>query len=1844
MQKISAKKIGIALFSALMVIAALVAAWLWENSENFNIGADNRQTAEIVKVEEPAVSKIADGKIVPQPLKVLFSNNIAPASLINAEVKSGIEMYPSLRGTWKFETASILTFVPESDWMPGSEYEVVLKKSILAPGAELKKDSFSFKAPKFSGKKIEAEFYEDPRNRRNKAAEAGFEFSYPLQEESIKAAVSVASVNGQKYDFTYKLGDNNRKLYIISSPLKIGAEENFVIIRVAGVKNSYNGKALSRPVEAKVAIPGIASFFNIKSITTEIVKNKQHNDEPQQILKINFTTKVDPAKLQEYLQVFYSAAPCYELKDKLAKLGNNWNKLEGITPLEMRFVEQPKPESSSYWFRYDLQKRGQCLLTVVKKGLSSVDDFMMTTDAVQLLPAADYPLEAKVAYSGAVISLKGNPQLQFMARGVKELQVKLARIESNDLNNLVTQTGGQFASPYFLNYNFNEYNMAQIFERKIPLNMQNPAEINYATLDLKPYLGKQKGIFIVLLKGMYDENNFSPEDRRLIVVTDLGLVVKDNLDRSHDVFVASISGEKPVAGATVEVLGKNGLSVVNTKTDRDGHAKLPDLSGFENEKQPVAYKVSLNGDVSYLPFDRYDLRVNYSRFAVEGIYVPDDKPDGLNAYIFSDRGIYRPGEKVNLGIILRQNNLDVPQHLPLEIEIINPRGDTAATGKLISSAEGLMEYAYDIPAGAETGYYNLTLYRKDEKQGNVYIASSYFRVEEFEADTMKMKLEFEGKAAKGWIDSEDVSVKAVLTNLYGNPAIGHQIKAAYNLYSSNFYFDKYAGYTFTDPLKKQDNSAVRPQKEQLAEVTTDGAGEAVFKIDLAKYAKGTYRLTINADGMEAGSGRGVSAQIGAFVSPNKYLIGYKSDGSLQNIAKNSGRSVDLIAVNPDLEKIAQDNLLLQIKKRDYISNLVEMPNGTYKYQVVPQEKLIKEEKIMLPAEGYKLQLDTAAAGEFAAYLQDGEKTVSKIEYQVAAAQNAVMAIDKDAQLIVKLNKEEYNSGDTIEMEIAAPYSGYGLITIERDDVYAYKWFKAENTNVKQMIKLPDDVEGNAYVNVAWFRSLDSDEIFMSPLSYAVVPFAINRSAREVKIDLDIPQKVRPGDKLTVKYKTSMPAQMIIWGVNEGILQVADYQTPSPLNFFMKKKALRVITAQIMDMIMPDAAIARFIKAPGGGMARKMMKAMAAEMAMNSNPFARRLNKPVAFWSGIVASGQQEKEFVYEVPETFSGQIRIMAVAVDAKQFGSDEKDTLVRGDFAITPSGPLNAAPGDEFVIGVGLANLIEGSGKDYKVRLTAKADGGLQIVDGGQQTFILPEGGEKTATLKVKALNALGPAEIHFMAEALDNEAKKAGMPYYIGIRPAVPYMTDLQMGYRKDKLELQDFVIKMYPQYRSQVLAASTSPLVLAGGLLRYLDKFEHWCTEQAVSKVYPAMELMFKHPDLVDSTEVYKQFDTTIGILTERQKLDGGFASWPAEYLPSSETVSLYAAEFLVMAEQRGMNVPQNLLNKALGFVRVKAAETPQNIDDINPAYAAYILTKNGEITTNYMLNLEQELPKLDAKEWKNSLSAAYLAAGYKLLQNEAKALTVLGKYQQGKNRLNDARYVYLMALIFPEQFETWKKENIEMLLSPLESGYYNTWSAAYSILAMNAFAGSAASDKDIVFEGHDGNYKLFAELELSNSDKKLTVVSPQPFFYSLRQQGYQEGTVSKAESNGIEIAKEYLDKDGNSVDDVKLGDEIEVVVKLRSLTGENIADVAIVDLLPGGVDIVRNSITSDSFVDFSEAREDRMIAYMTVTPAGNVVRYKITAVSRGKFATPPAYASAMYDIMVRAHSITGLLEIE
>ncbi len=142
--------------------------------------------------------------------------------------------------------------------------------------------------------------------------------------------------------------------------------------------------------------------------------------------------------------------------------------------------------------------------------------------------------------------------------------------------------------------------------------------------------------------------------------------------------------------------------------------------------------------------------------------------------------------------------------------------------------------------------------------------------------------------------------------------------------------------------------------------------------------------------------------------------------------------------------------------------------------------------------------------------------LNRVEYSVAGEANLTRSLERNAELQLALSKHDYAPGEDIEIAIRAPYAGNGLITIERDKVYAHQWFKAATSGSVQKITVPKDFEGNGYVNVQFVRDPSSDEIFMSPLSYGVVPFSVNRDARRDVLTVDVPTLVKPGDTLTMK--------------------------------------------------------------------------------------------------------------------------------------------------------------------------------------------------------------------------------------------------------------------------------------------------------------------------------------------------------------------------------------------------------------------------------------------------------------------------------------------------------------------------------------------------------------------------------------------------------------------------------------------------------------------------------------------------------------------------------------------------------
>jgi uncharacterized protein YfaS (alpha-2-macroglobulin family) len=185
-----------------------------------------------------------------------------------------------------------------------------------------------------------------------------------------------------------------------------------------------------------------------------------------------------------------------------------------------------------------------------------------------------------------------------------------------------------------------------------------------------------------------------------------------------------------------------------------------------------------------------------------------------------------------------------------------------------------------------------------------------------------------------------------------------------------------------------------------------------------------------------------------------------------------------------------------------------------------------------------------------------------------------------------------------------------------------------------------------------------------------------------------------------------------------------------------------------------------------------------------------------------------------------------------------------------------------------------------------------------------------------------------------------------------------------------------------------------------------------------------------------------------------------------------------------------------------------------------------------------------------------------------------------------------------------------------------------------------------------------------------------------FYMLSEAGYDKGANLKPINNGLEVIHEYLDLKGNPVSKVAVGDEFLVRLRLRATDRDQVQQVAVVDLLPGGVEPVYNlppepeaasseeSEGDDSeYVETSEdteeadawqapigetdlsnwqpdyvdVRDDRVVLYGTALRDVGTFVYRVRATNAGTFNTPPAYAEGMYETTLQGRGKVGQLEI-
>lgn len=1812
-----------------------------------------------------------------EPLSVTFYGSVAKLDDIDKPV-TGASISPQVAGEWKWNGDSSIVFVPAEPWKLGTKYTVKFNKDIFAKHVKIdeKNSSSSFETKSFKPYIISSEYVIDDVDPAKKYITCSLYSSLPFMDQDFSSLITIKPEmknpkNGtfinKEYSCKTTFSDDRKTAYVVSEVVGVPATDVKVVITVkGGIKCAlYDG--VSKNIETRsVTVPGYENFVKVTDVGSSFVLFD--NQEYGQIINISTSAKISMKELNSNLEMYVLP------KDRPAEPGikaeedKYWYSTEDITDKVLSLSEklnaEPIDTENEYeqFHSYHVNVPASSFVYVkLKNGTHFYGDYYLTKAYVGIVRFGEYPKELNFVSTGNLISLNGSRKIPIMTRGISEFDIEVVRLKTSEINHIVSQSNGDLKDFRFRNYNFDEKNVGEyVYNKKWTLTSKDPKKINYLDFDFTNYLDTipskelKNGLFLISIR-----NNEYGGVRKLVMVSDQALIIKNSKGQGQDVFVQSISKGTPISNSRINVLGLNGTVLASTTTDRNGHAFIPYINNALNV-HPAVITAEDGNDFAFVPYSLNGRYVNYSNFDVGGIYGAAD-PDKLSAYIFNDRGIYRPGDEIRFGAIIKAG--DWTRNLkgaPMNYVIRDPNGNEIFESEFNLGPDGFEEIKYSTKPYSPTGLYTIYLYLKKYRDDNryfdkIFIGSQTAKVEEFMPDTLQITSVLEPLTENGWIHPQNLKAVVKLKNMFGTNAVGNTVKADMELVPGYIRINKFRDYIFNDPFRGKDSF-----QERLDDTTTDNDGYARFDIDVERFAPASYRLIFTADGFEKESGRSVTTSSSLYVSPLNYLIGVKADGGLDYIKKNNVRMLKLIAVGPTLETVKVDNVKLVIKENRYVSVLVKQPNGIYKYQSVKKEYDVLEKKISIPKGGMEYALPVDQEGDFVLQLfdEDGNE-FNKTEFSVVGEKNVQRSLSRTAEIEVKMPKTDLKKGETAELLIKAPYAGSGLICIERDKVYSYKWFKADESSSVQHITVPQDIEGNGYITVMFKRDYASKEIYMSPFCYAAVPFSVSLDDRKNDINLNVPDVVKPDTDYEIKYSSSKKAKMIIMAIDEGILQVAKYQTPDPLSFFFKKRALEVGSYQTLDLIMPEFNVLKTLAAAGGG------GDYDDYLSHNLNPFKKKQNAPVAFWSGIIESDGTERSVKYHIPSYFNGKIRVMAVAVADDCIGVSETSTNVKDTYIIMPNSPNFASPGDEFEVAVTVTNNDAGTGDKAKVKLTAKTDKGLTALGSSSADLTIPEGRDATYTFKFKATDALGNSDIIFTAQGDSKQSKNVTS---LSIRPSVPYQVWIESGVvrkgenKKDNINVD---VSLYNEFAKREINLSYLPLSFAKGLKFYLDNYPYGCSEQVTSAAFP-----YLFPELLKEKEQAKSeakaaVQNVVDIIQSRQQVNGAIGYW-TQKSNSYATLDAYCALFLTVAKEKGYYVPQGMFDRLLNALKVHAVEK----NNYDAAFAIYVLTRNEVVTTSYLERLAKNVTTGE----KMSLTGFYMAASYKLLHMDSEASKIMKNVKKGmardrtvyafeNNLYYDSSFLFLVSEYFPEQLRIISDDLISSIENEVINQGYNTISSAMTLMALESYLKAVPSEKSRKFTVKENFAKgtdpkeipLTGESVFSgNFDEKaksLSVENPEllNLYYQTTLAGFMDKIpASETRDNGLEVTRVYsTSRNGNSMTNFALGDEVYVTVRIRSTRNGSINNIAVVDMLPTGFEADITSIrenSSDWKPDYIDIRDDRVILYGTASKDVKSFTYKAKAITKGSFVVPPLFAQAMYENKVKAVKPYEKIEIK
>jgi uncharacterized protein YfaS (alpha-2-macroglobulin family) len=1381
----------------------------------------------------------------------------------------------------------------------------------------------------------------------------------------------------------------------------------------------------------------------------------------------------------------------------------------------------------------------------------------------------------------------------------------------------------------------------EIDTRSLP-KMGSSRLFNFTVADKIPDL---KGIYHLSIRSADD---YWIRDSRFISLSDIGLIAKEGREKMF-VFANSIKSATSINGVNVTVYGANNQVLGMGATNNEGVAEIvyirKEFSGFK----PAMVIAKTGDDFNYLPFQ--STRVNTSRFDVGGKAY---NSTGMDAFIYAERDIYRPGERINANVLLRTKDWKTPGELPVKLKFIMPNGKEMKSFRKMLNEQGSAEVNMDIPTAVITGTYQLELYSGND----VLLSSKNFSIEEFVPDRIKVAVKL-GKEILKTGDSTSIDINAV--NFFGPPAANRNYECELQFKQSYFSPGKFNKYDFSLNSKSSFFDKV------LKEGKTDANGNAREGFSVPDIYKNRGILTANIyTTVFDETGRPVSKLTTADVYTQSVFYGIGSDGYYY-YPLNQSIPFALIALGKD-EKSQTAPAKVQVIKHEYRTVLTK--NGEYyRYESQKEDKIMKEEFVNVSGEQTKYVFIPRQPGDYEIriYAPNADTYISRSFYSYGSwgGNNASFEVDTEGQIDIELDKKEYFSGDKAKVLFKTPFSGRMLITMETDQVLSYQYVDVSLRTASVELPLSAAHLPNVFVTATLIKPHAMSDIPLT-VAHGFKSITVEERNRKMEVQITASKSVRSRTSQRVSVKAAPNSYITLAAVDNGVLQVSNMKTPDPNAYFYQPMALGVNAFDMYPLLFPE--LRARLSSTGGDM---------DEMAKRTNPIPNKRIRIMSFWSGVQKTNSSgEANFSFDVPQ-FSGEIRLMAVAYQNERFGSAESTITVADPIVISTGLPRFMSPGDTITVPVTLSNTTK---SPATAKLNLKVTGPLQIVGANSQQSGLEPNSESNAVFRVVAQQRIDSGTIRIDVNAL---GEKFFDETKITVRPPSTLQKESgsgsMIGGATQRINIP--TDRFLPGSSDYQLMISKSPALEIGDQLKYLIQYPYGCTEQTISAVFPQIY----YGELAETMSGRKSggsnsvanINEAIRKIKMRQLYNGAVTLWDGEGTANWWT-SVYAAHFLLEARKAGYDVDNSLIETLLGYLinRLKTKETVEYIYNrtekkkIAPkevAYSLYVLALGNrpQISVMNFYKSNQGLLALDSRYL---LAAAYTQSGdkksftsivpssfsgeqsiaqtggsfYSEVRDEAISLNVLMDVDPGNGQ------VPLMA------------KHISAYLK--DRRWLSTQERAFSFLALGKLARNAVKstiNAEIKVNGKvAGNFSgkdlLLNAKALGGNNIDLTSKGEGRLYYYWIAEGVSSTGSYKEEDSYLKVRRQFYSRNGQPISGNRFQQNDLVIVKitLEKTFSTPVDNVVITDIIPAGFEIENPRTKEIPGMDWIkdahdptalDVRDDRIHFFVDMKTGRQVYYYAVRAVSPGVYRMGPVSADAMYNGEYHSYNGAGVVEV-